>query len=147
MNSQLKEIIHKIISDFHDFKILSFKKAQEYYDGLDEDEYEHLYVGLIMNINSDVDLLILVTVFDSQFCMQVSIFCRGYSDYQDGETYDFLQDEDDMQVMFTAYSYEDDLILYTSPFYYQYSEYEEMITQIGYAENFAYKMASEVTWI
>ena len=39
MNIQLKEIVHKITSNFPNFKILSFKKAQEYYDWLYEGDY------------------------------------------------------------------------------------------------------------
>ena len=143
----IKEIIYKITSNFPDFKILSFKEAQKYYSGLDEDEYKHFYVSLGMSINDDVNLLIFIIQFDSKFSMSITIFCHGYSDYQDGETYDFLQDEDDMQMMFSAYSYEDDLILYSTPFYYRDSEYDDMIAEIGHAKNFAYRIASEVTWI
>ena len=128
MNIQLKEIVHKITSNFPNFKILSFTEAQEYYGWL--------YEG-------DFLLLSLIPIFS----MRATIYCHGYSDYQDGETYEFLQDEDDMQMMFTACTYKDDLILYTYPYYYLYSEYDEMITNLGFIENFAYKITQEVEWI
>ena len=100
-----------------------------------------------MNISSDVELILFIVESDFQFSMRATIYCHGYSDYQDGETYEFLQDEDDMQMMFTACTYKDDLILYTYPYYYLYSEYDEMITNLGFIENFAYKITQEVEWI
>ena len=147
MNIQLKEIVHKITSNFPNFKILSFTEAQEYYGWLYEGDYGQFYVSLIMNISSDVELILFIVESDSHFSMRATIYCHGYSDYQDGETYEFLQDEDDMQMMFTACTYKDDLILYTYPYYYLYSEYDEMITNLGFIENFAYKITQEVEWI